>query len=203
VTFIIIINTLLAGKLFNMKAKLILSTTILFLLFSCKKKSEDMPAQATVDPIEGEWYMHLIDADVLAPAGSNYYAYRAGGANAANRSNISFTNTAAAKSLYKFTKQTDGKYSISMTAYPGLYLSYQTNNISPYESRMFFALNQITDDYLYSFEKVTGATDTYLIKSVSNPNMALSASITNGTTLRPNFVVAGASFTYQKWKLEK
>jgi hypothetical protein len=186
-----------------MKTKIILSTLILVVLLSCKKKNEEIIVTPPVDPIAGEWYMHLVDADVQAPAGSSYYAYKAGGANALTRANISFTTTNSDKSLYKFTKVTEGKYSISMTAYPNQYLAYQTNNTIPYESRMFFAVNTVTDDYLYTFDKVAGTTDTYIIKSVSNPNMALSASITNGTTLRPNFVVAGASFTYQKWKLEK
>ncbi len=183
--------------------KLILASMLISILFACKKKKEDVAPAAVVDPIAGEWYLHLVDADVLAPAGSSTFAYRAGGINAANRSNISFTTNATLKILYKFTKEGENKYSISISNYPGQYLSYQTNNIMPYETRMFFSLNAISDNNSYNFEKVAGTSDTYLIKSVSNPTMALSASIQNGSSIYPNFVVAGASFTFQKWKLEK
>jgi hypothetical protein len=188
-----------------MKKTLMFTMIAVSTLLSCKKNTEEVipPTPVVTDPIAGEWYMHLVDADAISTPGNHYYAYRAAGANAANRSNISFTTVFGDKSLYKFTKEAEGKYSISMTGYPNQFLLYQTNNIAPYESRMFFSVNQITNDNLYTFERLTGATDTYLIKSVSNPATALSASITNGTILRPNFVAAGASFTYQKWKLEK
>ncbi len=183
--------------------KIILTTLSISILFACKKKTEEVIIPPAVDPITGEWYMHLVDADALAPVGTGTYAYRAAGINAAGRSNISFTTNASLKILYKFTKEAENKYSISISNYPGQYLSYQTNNIVPYELRMFFSLNAISDNNLYTFEKVAGTTDTYLIKSVSNPTKALGASIQNGTSIYPNFIVAGASFTYQKWKLEK
>ncbi len=186
-----------------MKSKLILTTLTLCILLSCKKKTEDVIIPtAPTDTIAGNWYLHLIDAEGNYGGGS-HYAYRAGGINAANRGNISFTTTTTSRSLYSFTKVSDGKYTISSPDYPGQYLAYQTNDVLPYETRMFFTVNTITDMYLFTFEKVAGTTDTYIIKSVSNPTTALSASITNGSSLRPNFVVAGASFTFQKWKLEK
>jgi hypothetical protein len=188
-----------------MKSKLIITTLTFCILLSCKKKTEDVIIPSPpADPIAGNWYMHLIDAEGNYGGGS-HYAYRAGGVNASNRGNISFTTNLASKSLYSFTKVSEGKYSISAPAYAGQYLAYVTNNTVPYETRMFFSLNPFngSDDFLFTFEKVSGTTDTYIIKSVSNPTTALSASITNSTSLRPNFVVAGASFTYQKWKLEK
>jgi hypothetical protein len=185
-----------------MKTKLILTTLALCILFSCKKKTEDVTPPAPVDSIAGEWYLHLIEAEGNYGGGS-HYAFRTGGINTGNQGNIAFTTNTASKSLFKFTKEAEGKYSISSVNYPGSQLAYQENNILPYSTRLMFSVNPISDIYLYTFEKAAGTTDTYIIKSVSNPTTALSASVTNGSSLRPNFVTAGASFTYQKWKLEK
>ncbi len=120
-----------------MNQKIIIATLIIYILFSCKKNNEDVAPSIPIDPIAGEWYMHLIEAEGNYGGGS-HYAYRAGGVNASNRGNISFTTNVASKSLYSFTKVSEGKYSISAPTYAGQYLAYITNNISPYESRMFF-----------------------------------------------------------------
>ncbi len=186
-----------------MKSKIILAMLMLCTLLSCKKDN-DSPS-VTTDPVEGEWYFRLSDANGVN-GNANHFGTRAPISGQLGRGN--FTISPSFKTLYQVTKVADGKYSISSNAYTGgQFLTYQTFVTEGY-AYLPFSNNgyNTTDNELFTFEKITGTTDTYLIKSVSNPLIALSGSsktVNGATSIQPNFVVAGASFTYQKWKLEK
>jgi hypothetical protein len=150
----------------NYMKKIILVSLILSILFSCKKKTEEVIPPVATDPLQGEWYFRLVDADG-ANGNANHYGSRGAVLGQASRGNFIISTTT--KILFQLTKVSDGKYSISINAYGGgQFLTYKTFTTGGY-SYLPFSNNgfNVTNDELYTFEKIAGTTDSYLISRPS------------------------------------
>jgi hypothetical protein len=184
-----------------MKSKIVLTTLALCILFSCKKKSEDVTPAIAVDPVVGEWYLQLSDADNIAPAGSKYYAFRAPILGNVATGNIGVSTSQ--KSLYQITKVSEGKYTVTSKAYPNQYLSYFLSAATPLSYVRFSSPSTLTDNELFKIVKDTN-TNTYYFIAVANTDRGLGAFFpANTSILSAYFVAGGVSGEYYKWKLEK
>jgi hypothetical protein len=184
-----------------MKSKIVLTTLALSIFFSCKKKNEDVTPPVPVDPVVGEWYLQLSDADNIAPAGSKYYAFRAPILGNVATGNIGVSTSQ--KSLYQITKISEGKYTVTSNAYPNQYLSYFSSAATPLSYVKFNNPSTITDNELFKINKVPNA-NTYVFLAVANTDRALGAFFPSGSTLlSAYFLNEGSNGVYYKWKLEK
>ncbi len=180
-----------------MKTNLMLAAFCLCILFACKKKTEEIIPTPEVDPLVGDWYLTLPES---ANLGNVFYAFRENIVGNITQGNLGLTSTATAKILFKITQVIEGKYSIGIAnGFAGQKLIFQTPGNFNY---LLFGPSTGATNEQFTFTK--NADNSYLIKPVSDPTLALSASIISGTTLKANYITAGGgAAAFQKWKLEK
>lgn len=161
--------------------KILFITIAGLILLSCKKSK----VSEVTDPLEGEWYFRLENT-------GGFYAYNDRGAAQFNMS--------TAKSPFKITKATEGKYYISLKQHAGRVMDYSQVNSYTYLELLPQSGNE---SQMFNFEKVQFLTDVYYIRSVSHPNHFLTG-ISNGVNYSLFFDVLKPNSTFrQQWKLEK
>jgi hypothetical protein len=159
------------------------------LLFSCKKKNEEV---TTVNPLVGNWYIkanQLSTPTYVTTSSTNNIVFDVNG-------------SATSKTLVNIEAAGEGKYYISIAGVAGKTLDY--NQINNWTYLELLPRTNVPSQQ-FTFEKVSNSTDVYYIKSASNPDKYLTGFsgiiyVSIFSTLKaPN-----SSNTYiQHWKLEK